>query len=86
MPRGGCQAGEPIEICHPSLGPGARGGGGAVGMSALAVNAVATNGVCWGTRSALATTVSHFHEPEAELELHGFEHNADLIEDQVDVL
>jgi hypothetical protein len=45
------------------------------------VDAMATNGVCWGTQSALAIVVSHFPELEADQELLGFECNTDMIED-----
>jgi hypothetical protein len=50
------------------------------------IDAVAANGVHWGTQSALATALSHFSESGAELELLGSGHNADLTEDQVDAL
>jgi hypothetical protein len=50
------------------------------------VNATAVNGVCWGTRSALVTALSHFPELEAELELHRSVCNAAMLEDLVDVL
>jgi hypothetical protein len=50
------------------------------------VDVVASNEVCWGTRPALVTTLSHFLELEAELELLGSSHNAALMKDQVDAL
>jgi hypothetical protein len=45
------------------------------------VDAMATNGVCWGTQLASAIVVSHFPELEADQELLGFECNTDMIED-----
>jgi hypothetical protein len=50
------------------------------------VDAVTTNRVRWGTRSVLVTALSHFPEPEAELELLGSGRNAVLMEDHVDAL
>jgi hypothetical protein len=50
------------------------------------IDVVAANGVCWGTRSALVTTLSHFLELKSELELLGPRRNVDLIEDQTDAL
>jgi hypothetical protein len=50
------------------------------------VVATVSNGVCWGTRSALVTALSHFLELEAELELLGSGRNTVLPEDQVDAL
>jgi hypothetical protein len=50
------------------------------------IDAVATNGVHCGTRSALVAAMSYFLELGTEMELHGPEHNADLTEDQVDAL
>jgi hypothetical protein len=50
------------------------------------VNVVATNRVCWGTRSVLTTTLSHFLELATELELLGSRHTADLMEYQADGL
>jgi hypothetical protein len=49
-------------------------------------DAMTTNGVHWGTRSTLITTLLHFLELEVELELLGSGHNAALTEDQVDTL
>jgi hypothetical protein len=49
------------------------------------VNVVATNRVCWGTRSVLTTTLSHFLELATELEL-GSRHSTDLMEYQADGL
>jgi hypothetical protein len=49
------------------------------------VDASAANGVRYGTRSALVTTLSHFLELEAGLELLGSKLNAVLTEEQVDV-
>jgi hypothetical protein len=45
-----------------------------------------TNGVCWGTQSALVTALSHFPELKSELELVGSGQNAVLTDDQVDAL
>jgi hypothetical protein len=50
------------------------------------IDATATNGVYWGTWSALSGTVSHFLEQGTELELHGSGRNVDQMEDQVDAL
>jgi hypothetical protein len=50
------------------------------------VNAAATNGVYWGAQLALTATLSHFPKLETKLELLGSEHNADLIEGQLDAL
>jgi hypothetical protein len=45
------------------------------------VDVATTNGVCWGIRSALVATLSHFPELHAELELVGSWCNADLTAD-----
>jgi hypothetical protein len=50
------------------------------------IDATAANGFCWGTRSVLAVTLSHFTELGVDLKLLGFRRSADLIEDQVDAL
>jgi hypothetical protein len=50
------------------------------------IDVVAANGVHWGTRSALATNLSHFPELRTELELLGSGLNADQIEGQVNAL
>jgi hypothetical protein len=50
------------------------------------IDSTAANGVCWGTQSVLVVTLSHFLELKSELELRGFGHNRDLIEDQTDAL
>jgi hypothetical protein len=50
------------------------------------INAMATNGVHWGTQSALTTALSHFLELETELELLGSECNTDLTKGLVDAL
>jgi hypothetical protein len=55
----------------------------AAGLLEGCIDAIAANGVHWGTQSALATALSHFSESGAELELPGSEHNADLTEDRV---
>jgi hypothetical protein len=50
------------------------------------IDAMTTNGVHWGTQSALSTTLSHFPELGTDLELIGSRRNVDLTEDQVDAL
>jgi hypothetical protein len=50
------------------------------------VDTVATNGVHWGTRSALVATLSHFLKLGTEQELLGSGHNMDLTQGQVDAL
>jgi hypothetical protein len=50
------------------------------------VNAVATNGVRWGTQSTLVAALSHFPELEPELELLGSGRDADLSDSQADTL
>jgi hypothetical protein len=50
------------------------------------INVVTANGVHWGTRLALITTLSQFPKLEPELELLGSGHNADLTENQLDAL
>jgi hypothetical protein len=50
------------------------------------IDAAAANGVRWGTRLALAATLSHFLELGTELELLGSGCNAVLTKDQVDAL
>jgi hypothetical protein len=50
------------------------------------VDATAANGVRWGTRLALITTLSHFSELEAKLELLSSDRNVSLMEYQVDAL
>jgi hypothetical protein len=50
------------------------------------VNAVATNGVRWGTQSTLVAALSHFPELEPELELLGSGRDADLSDSQADAL
>jgi hypothetical protein len=50
------------------------------------INAAATNGVRWGTRSVLVATLSHFLELETELEVLVSGCNVDLTKDQVDAL
>jgi hypothetical protein len=50
------------------------------------IDTVATNGVRWGTQSALVTTLSHFSELKSKLELLGSGQNADLTNDQADAL
>jgi hypothetical protein len=64
----------------------------AVSMSAVTeqlvgqIEAAATNGVCWGSCSALVATVSHFPELVADLEVLGSGCNAGLTEDEVNTL
>jgi hypothetical protein len=41
------------------------------------IDAVAANGVCWGSHSALVATVLHFSELNTKLEVLGSGHNAD---------
>jgi hypothetical protein len=48
------------------------------------VDEAAANGVHWGGRLAITTTLAHFPELEPELELLGSGHNADLTEGQLD--
>jgi hypothetical protein len=50
------------------------------------IDASATNGVHWGTRSALAANLSHFPELGTEPELLGSGCSTDLTEVQVDAL
>jgi hypothetical protein len=50
------------------------------------IDATTTNGVHWGTQSALSTALSHFPELGTDLELIGSRRNVDLTEDQVDAL
>jgi hypothetical protein len=50
------------------------------------INAAATNGVCWGSRSALVTVVSHFPELKTKLEVLGSKRSTDLTEDEADAL
>jgi hypothetical protein len=45
------------------------------------IDAATTNGLRWGTRSALAAALLHFLELGAELELLGSGHYMDQIED-----
>jgi hypothetical protein len=46
------------------------------------INTTATNGVQWGSRSALVIILSHFPELKSELELLGSRWNVDLSDDQ----
>jgi hypothetical protein len=50
------------------------------------VNAAATNGVRYGARLALTTTLSHFPKLETKLELLESECNADLTKGQLDAI
>jgi hypothetical protein len=50
------------------------------------VDAVASNGVRWGTRSTLVAALSHFPELEVELVLLGSGCNVVLMKDHVDAL
>jgi hypothetical protein len=50
------------------------------------IEAAASNGVHWGARSALVVALSHFLELKSELELPRSEHNADITEDQADII
>jgi hypothetical protein len=47
---------------------------------------VATNGVQWGTQSALVAALLRFPDVKSELELLGSRRNVDLTDDQVDAL
>jgi hypothetical protein len=55
-------------------------------LLATSMSMAATNGVCWGYRSALVSVVSHFLELDADLEVHVYERNVGLTEDKVDAL
>jgi hypothetical protein len=50
------------------------------------INTATTNGVQWGTRSALVVVLSHFPELEPELELLGSGRDADLSNNWADAL
>jgi hypothetical protein len=50
------------------------------------VNAVAINGVHWGSRLVLTAVLPHFLELEAELELLGSGYNTDLMNDEMENL
>jgi hypothetical protein len=50
------------------------------------IDATSANGVCWGSRTALVATVSHFLELHADLEVLRSRHSAGMIEDEVDAL
>jgi hypothetical protein len=50
------------------------------------IDAAATNGVHWGTRSTLATAMLHFPELGVKLELLGSGRNTYLMKDLVDAL
>jgi hypothetical protein len=50
------------------------------------IGTATANSVCWGTRSALVATLSHFPELKSELELLGSRQNADLTDDQADAV
>jgi hypothetical protein len=50
------------------------------------IDVVATNRVCWGSRFALATAVSHFLELNTKLEMLGSGCSVDLTEDEADAL
>jgi uncharacterized protein with NRDE domain len=50
------------------------------------INTVTTNGVWWGTRSALVIILSHFSQLKTELELLRSGWNVDLSDDQADAL
>jgi hypothetical protein len=73
--------------------------GGADGPSSLAtsvpavaellgnhINAVATNGVRWGSRSVLVAVMSHFSELDTNLEVLGSSRSVGLIDDEIDAL
>jgi hypothetical protein len=50
------------------------------------IDAVAVNGVRWGSHSALVATVSHFPELRSEMELLRSGRNADLTDVEADAL
>jgi hypothetical protein len=50
------------------------------------INAVAANGVCWGSCSTLVTFVSQFPKLDTDLEVPESRHSVGLIEDEVDAL
>jgi hypothetical protein len=50
------------------------------------IDAATSNGVRWGTRSALVAILSYFPELKSELEVLGSGCNANLIEDQANAL
>jgi hypothetical protein len=50
------------------------------------IDVVVANGVRWGTRSTLASALSHFLELGTELELLGSRCSTNLTENQVDAL
>jgi hypothetical protein len=50
------------------------------------INAAATNGVRWGSHSALVAIVSHFPKLKTELEVLRSERSIVLIEDEADAL
>jgi hypothetical protein len=50
------------------------------------INAAAANGVYWGSRTTLVTTMSHFLELKTVLEVLWSRRSANLTEDESDVL
>jgi hypothetical protein len=50
------------------------------------IDVVASNGVYWGSHSALVAAVLHFPELKTELEVLGSERSLNLIEDEADAL
>jgi hypothetical protein len=50
------------------------------------IDTMVTNGVHWGTRSALVVSLLHFLELKSEVELLRSEQNVDLTDDQADAL
>jgi hypothetical protein len=56
------------------------------GLLGNQIDAVAANGVHWGSRSALVVAVSHFLELDADLEVLGSGHCVGLVDDEVDAL
>jgi hypothetical protein len=50
------------------------------------INAAATNGVWWGTRSVLVTALSHFPKLESELEMLGSRQDTNLSDNEVGAL
>jgi hypothetical protein len=58
----------------------------AAGLLEARIDAVATNGIHWGSHSTLLVTVSHFPKLKAELEVLGSGRSADLIADEANAL
>jgi hypothetical protein len=50
------------------------------------IDAAATNGVCWGSYSALVSTMSLFPELKTKLEVLGSWRSVDMTEEEADAL